>query len=124
MRRREFIALVGGAAVSWPFGVSAQQAKAPLQIGFLPLGSLSNAYDRSLVEAFQQGLGDAGLEDKRDFVLDIGWTTGDPEAAVSELIQRGAQLLVPCGSSRPAPDVDDTNSLHQRGQSRRDGACR
>ena len=99
MKRREFMAAVGGAAVAWPVVVRAQQAKAPLRIGFLPLGSLSNAYDRSLVEAFRLGLGDAGLVEKRDFLLDIVWIAGDAEVAVSELIQRGTDLLVPCGST-------------------------
>ena len=61
MRRREFITLLGGAAASWPLAARAQQAKAPIRIGFLPLGSPSNAYDRSLVEEFHQGLRMAGL---------------------------------------------------------------
>jgi putative ABC transport system substrate-binding protein len=55
MKRREFITLLGGAAAAWPVGARAQKGKAPVQLGFVPLGS-SNAYDRSLVEAFRQGL--------------------------------------------------------------------
>ena len=71
MTRREFITLLGGAAASWPLAARAQQAKAPIRIGFLPLGSPSNAYDRSLVEEFHQGLRMAGLVENRDIVLDI-----------------------------------------------------
>jgi ABC-type uncharacterized transport system substrate-binding protein len=41
----------------------------------------------------------AGLVENRDIVLDIVWTSGDPDQAVTELMQRGAQMLVPCGSS-------------------------
>jgi putative ABC transport system substrate-binding protein len=99
MRRREFIKWAGGAAVVWPVTARAQVSDKPIRIGFLPLGSASNAYDKSLVDAFRQGLAEAGLVEKRDFVLDIHWTVGEPEMAVKELIQRGAQLLVPCGSS-------------------------
>jgi putative ABC transport system substrate-binding protein len=45
-------------------------------------------------------LRDIGIVENRDVLLDIVWVKGgDPEAAVSELIERGAQLLVPCGSS-------------------------
>ena len=61
IRRREFITLLGGAAAAWPLAARAQHAKGPVRIGFLPLGSPSNAHDRSNVEAFQQGLHKAGL---------------------------------------------------------------
>ena len=99
MKRREFIAMVGGAAVAWPLPLSAQQAKGPVRIGVLPLGSASNVYDQSLVEAFRQGLRQAGLVENRDVVLDVMWITGDPDQAVIELLRRGAEMLIPCGSS-------------------------
>jgi hypothetical protein len=106
VKRREFITLLGGAAVAaWPLAARAQQAKGPIRIGFLPLGSPSNAYDRSLVEEFHQGLRMAGLVENRDIVLDIVWIGRDPAQAVTELLQRGAQMLIPCGSS--AADVRD-----------------
>jgi putative ABC transport system substrate-binding protein len=98
LRRRDFIMLLGGAA-AWPLAVRAQQPKQPVRIGFLPPGSPSNAYDRSLVEAFREGLRQAGLVENRDIVLDVVWISGDPDQAVNELMQRGAQMLVPCGSS-------------------------
>jgi putative ABC transport system substrate-binding protein len=99
MRRREFITLIGGAAAAWPRWLSAQQDKGPIRIGLLPVGLPSNAHDQSLVEAFRQGLRQAGLVENRDIVLDVVWTSGDPDQAVKELIQRGAELLVPAGSS-------------------------
>jgi putative ABC transport system substrate-binding protein len=98
VRRRGFITLVGG-AVAWPLGTRAQQAPKPARIGFLPLGSPSNADDELNVEAFRQGVREVGLIENREVVLEILWTSGDPERAVSELIQRGVDLLVPCGSS-------------------------
>jgi ABC-type uncharacterized transport system substrate-binding protein len=97
--RRQLVRLLGGAVAAWPLAASAQQAKVPTRIGFLPLGSPSNAYDRSLVEAFRQGLRMTGLIENRDIVLDIVWVGRDPEQAVAELLQRGAQMLIPCGSS-------------------------
>jgi putative ABC transport system substrate-binding protein len=99
MRRREFITLLGGAAAARSTGVRAQQAKSPVRIGFLPIGSPSNTYDRSLVEAFRQGLRQAGLMEGRDVVLDVAWISDDPDHAVTELMQRGAELLISCGSS-------------------------
>jgi putative tryptophan/tyrosine transport system substrate-binding protein len=98
MRRRQFIALLG-AAVAWPLPTHAQQAKGPVRIGFLFFGSPSNSYDQSLVEAFRQGLRQVGLVENQDVVLDVVWISGDPDQAVTEVIHRGAELLVPCGSS-------------------------
>jgi putative ABC transport system substrate-binding protein len=65
----------------------------------LPLGSPSSAYDRSLVEAFRQGLRQAGLVENRDIVLDVVWIEGSHDEAVAKVIERGAELLVPCGST-------------------------
>ncbi len=102
MRRRDFTKLLCGAtaaSMAWPLAARAQPAKKPARIGFLPLGSPSNAYDRSLVEAFRQGLRQAGLVESRDVVLDVVWISGDPDQAVTEVMQRGADMLIPCGSS-------------------------
>jgi len=103
MRRRKFFALVGG-AVSWPHGATAQQAVAPIRIGFLPLGSPSNSYDQSLVDAFKEGLRSVGLIENQDVTIDVVWVSSEPEfpSAVSDLIQRGAKLLVTAGSSASA----------------------
>jgi ABC-type uncharacterized transport system substrate-binding protein len=98
MRRRKFITLISGVAAAWPFAASAQ-TKSPARIGMLTIGSPNNAYDKSLVEAFRQGLRDLGIVENRDVMLDVVWSRGDLEVAVNELIQRGAELLVPCGSS-------------------------
>ena len=99
MRPREFITLLGGAATAWPIAARAQPHKGPVRLAFLPIGSPSNAYDNSLVQAFQQGLRQVGLIQDRDIVLDVVWVGDDPEHAVSEELQRGAELLITCGSS-------------------------
>jgi ABC-type uncharacterized transport system substrate-binding protein len=114
MRRREFITLLGGAAVALPGGASAQLAKRPIRIGLLPFGSPSNAYDLSLVEAFRSGLRQAGLIEGRDIVLDIVWTSGsdsDTDKAVMELIHRGAELLVPTGSTASVAAKRHTSTI-------------
>ena len=102
MRRRDFVRVVGGATAAWPLAAWAQQAKSPLRIGMLPIGLPSNRYDKSLVEAFLRGLRDVGIVENRDVVLDVVWDSGDLDGAVNELMQRGAGLLVPCGSSAAA----------------------
>ena len=60
MRRREFVRLIGGAA-AWPIAARAQQSGGLTGIGFLPFGSPSSISDLMLVEAFREGLRDAGL---------------------------------------------------------------
>src|SRR5215472_3567437 len=113
MRRREFIILLGGVSAAWPGSGSAQANKA-IRIGLLPFGSPSNDYDKSLVEAFRLGLRQAGLIEGRDIVLDIVWTSGsdaDTDKAVAELIERGAVLLVPTGSTASVATKRHTSTI-------------
>lgn len=113
MRRRDFIAL-GGAALAWPVCSRPLHAKEPTRIGLLPFGSPSNAYDQSLVDAFRSGLRLAGLVEGRDMVLDIVWTSGsdaDTDKAVVELIRRGAELLVPTGSTASVASRRHTSTI-------------
>jgi len=101
IERREFITLLGGAAAAWPLAVRAQQVENPVRIGFMPIGSPSNTYDQSLVEAFRRGLHEVGVVENRHVVLDFLWIRDELELpqAVSELMQRGVKLLIPCGTS-------------------------
>jgi putative ABC transport system substrate-binding protein len=101
VKRREFITLLGGAAAGWPLAARAQQAENLVRIGFLPNGSPSNSYDRSLVEAFQRGLREVGVVENRHVVLDVAWIGSERELPqlVGELVRRGAKLLIPTGTS-------------------------
>ena len=101
MDRRTFIGSIALGLAASPLAPRAQQAENPVRIGFLPIGSPSNTYDRSLVEAFRQGLREVGVVENRHVVLDIVWIGNEPELpqAVSELVRRGAKLLIPVGTS-------------------------
>ena len=80
---------------------TAQQPAHPPLVGFFPLGSATSEYDRSLVEAFRQGVREAGLVEGRDVVIEVVWTTDETEVppAVLKMIQRGAKVLVPVGTT-------------------------
>jgi len=111
MNRRAFITLLGGGAVAWPLAARAQQGKGPVRLGFLPIGSPSNAYDRSLVEAFQQGLRRVGLIENKNIILDVVWIGDDPDQAVSGELRRGAELLITSGSSASVAAKRQTSTI-------------
>ena len=63
MRRREFIALAGGAAAAWPLRARAQQQAIPV-IGFLS-GGTPDAYSR-ITAAFLQGLKETAYVERQN----------------------------------------------------------
>ena len=110
MKRRDFLTLLGGAAV-WP--VRSRAEEAAVRIGFLPLGSPTNRYDLSYVEAFRKGLVENDLIDGKNVLVDLLWVENEPEydQAVLELIRRGARILVPAGSSASAAAKRQTSAI-------------
>jgi putative tryptophan/tyrosine transport system substrate-binding protein len=95
MRRREFIGLVGGAAAAWPLAANAQ--KQPIRLGFLASGTAGSASSAVQIGAIKQGLGDNGLIEGRDYVLETRFAAGNyerfPEMA-RELAQSGARVIL------------------------------
>jgi ABC-type uncharacterized transport system substrate-binding protein len=95
VKRREFITLVGGAAVAWPMAARAQ--KAPARIGFLASGAATSASSAYLVAAIKQGLRDNSLIEGRDYVLDTRFAGGNyvrfPELA-RELAQVNVSVIL------------------------------
>jgi putative ABC transport system substrate-binding protein len=72
VRRREFIALAGGAAVAWPFAARAQPAM-PV-IGFLSGQAAGNS--AHIVRAFREGLAETGFVEGRNIEIDFRWAEG------------------------------------------------
>src|SRR5215475_8136613 len=112
IHRRGFNILLGS-AVGWPLVAHAQHASNPFRIGYVPLGLATNATDQSYVEAFRKGLEDVGLIENRDVTIDIAWVAkeSDYPQAVSELVQRGAMLLVTGGSTATAVAQRHTSTI-------------
>src|SRR5262245_27549086 len=90
-RRREFITLLGGAAVAWPFAARAQQpAKLPT-IGYLGAATLATESQRRA--AFVQRLRELGWIEGRTVVIDYHWADGRSER-VAEIAAEFVRLKV------------------------------
>ena len=98
MRRREFITLVGGAAVAWPLAARAQQARV-WRIGYLGMGALQNS---PFIEAIQEGLRALGYVEGQNLVLDMRSAEGNLErlpALMQELIAARPDVITVASSS-------------------------
>jgi putative tryptophan/tyrosine transport system substrate-binding protein len=89
VRRREFIALLGGAAVAWPLAARAQQGGGMRRIGVLVAYAESDREGQARVAAFRDGLQKLGWTEGRNIRIDYRWAAGDMEA-----MQRFAKELV------------------------------
>ena len=79
MRRREFVTLVGGAAVSWPISSHAQQSDKTRLIGVLMGYAESNSTARSEVAAFRGGLAKLGWTEGSNLQIELRWGNADPD---------------------------------------------
>jgi putative tryptophan/tyrosine transport system substrate-binding protein len=110
MRRRELITVLGGAAVTWPFALRAQQKAMPV-IGFLHFASLGPFALYAV--AFRQGLSETGYVEGQNLAIEFRWAEGSYDrlpAMAADLVDCKVDVIVAAGppSARAAKSATST----------------
>jgi putative tryptophan/tyrosine transport system substrate-binding protein len=101
MRRRELMLLLGGAAISWPRALRAQQKAMPV-IGYLGAGSPGPS--APFVAAFRKGLGESGYVEGQNVAIEYRFAEGHDDqlpALAADLVGRKVDVIVTFGGGAP-----------------------
>ena len=102
MRRREFIALLGGTAIAWPLRARAQQPTMPV-IGFI--NGQAAASFQYLVAGFQRGLNEQGFVEGQNVTIEYRWANGHPDLLpelVADIVRHKPAVIVATGGAHIA----------------------
>jgi len=101
MRRREFMSLIGSAAVAWPLAVRAQEPGRMRRVGVLFAFINNDPESQVRIAVFQQELESLGWREGSNIQIEYRWASGDPErfrAFAAELVAARPDVLVALAS--------------------------
>jgi putative ABC transport system substrate-binding protein len=102
MKRREFITLLGGAAVAWPLVARAQTAERMRRIGVLMGVTTDDPESQVRIAAFLQGLRQLGWIDGRNVQIEYRWaagSAGDLRKYAAELTALAPEVIFAAGGT-------------------------
>jgi putative ABC transport system substrate-binding protein len=111
VNRREFIALIGGAAAAWPLAARAQHSALPV-IGFLGVSSPETDVER--MRAFHLGLKETGYTEGDNVTILYRWAEGHPDrlpGLASDLARRRVAVLASFGNAPALVAKSATTSI-------------
>jgi len=114
VKRREFIALVGGAALAGPLAARAQQPDRMRRIGVLMPSATEDSEAKARVAAFLQGLQELGWTDGRNIRIEYRWGSGDARRVpkyAEELVALAPDVILAQGSSTAGPLLQATRAI-------------
>jgi putative ABC transport system substrate-binding protein len=114
MRRRDFIACLGGAALSWPLAARAQQPERTRRLGILMAMAENDPEGQQRVVAFVQGLRELGWTEGGNIHIDYRWAGADVgriRSAAAELIDLKPDAIVAQTSLTVAPLQQMTTTI-------------
>ena len=113
MRRREFIAALGGAA-AWPVVARAQQSDRMRRVGVLGPRSANDLAGEARIAAFVKELQQLGWTEARNVRIDIRRTAGNPDDArkyAEELVELSPDVIFAIGNATVAPLLQTTRTI-------------
>jgi putative ABC transport system substrate-binding protein len=114
MRRREFLTLLGGAAVAWPRAAYAQQADRMRRVGVLLNRAADDPEEQARVAAFLQQLQELGWTDGRNVRVDYRWAAADANRSrtyAAELVALAPDVILAAGSQSTAALLQTTRTV-------------
>src|SRR5215470_1609916 len=113
MRRREFIAGIGGAA-AWPLAAWAQQSATMPVVGYLSSQSPDRAQSREFRGGFQRGLSETGFVEGRNVAVDYLWAENHNDrlpALAAELARRKVRVIVATNTASAIAAKEATHGI-------------
>jgi putative tryptophan/tyrosine transport system substrate-binding protein len=114
MRRREFIAGLGGAAAAWPLAARAQPSDRMRRIGVLMNLAADDPEAQARLAAFRKGLQELGWIDGRNVRIDYRWGPGDADRMrtyAAELVALAPDVILATGSPTVEPLLQATRTV-------------